>query len=87
MSDIGLEQMSSTPMMCDNQGTIALVKNPTLHSHMKHIDIQHHFIHEKIERGVIQMKYIPMQQMIVDVFTKALTLQSHDMNSFEKIWV
>jgi len=28
----------------DNQGCIALSKNPTHHSHTKHIDIQHHFI-------------------------------------------
>jgi len=32
----------------DNQGAIALAKNPVSHSHAKHIDLRHHFICEAI---------------------------------------
>jgi len=39
--------------------------------HIKHIDIWHHFIREKVEHGVIEMKYIPTQRMIAYVLTKA----------------
>ena len=34
--------------MCDNQGCIALAKNPTHNFRTKHIDVQHHFIIEKL---------------------------------------
>ncbi len=44
MADVGLVQVGATTIMCDNQGCIALAKNPTHHSRTKHIDIQHHFI-------------------------------------------
>jgi hypothetical protein len=44
MADVGLVQDGATSIMCDNQGCIALAKNPTHYSHTKHIDIQHHFI-------------------------------------------
>ncbi len=44
MADVGLVQVGATTIMCDNQGCIALAKNPTHHSCTKHIDIQHHFI-------------------------------------------
>jgi len=72
MSDIGLEQMTNTPIICDNQGAIALVKNPTNHLRMMHIDIPYHFIRENVQHGVIGMKYMPTQRMIDVVLKKAL---------------
>ena len=59
-------------IMCDNQGCIALAKNPKHHSRTKHIDVQHHFICEKVEEEVIELRYCPTQEMVADVLTKAL---------------
>ena len=78
MSDVGLEQEKSTPIMCDNQGAIALVKNPTHHARSKHIDIQHHFVREKVESDVIALQYIPTERMVADVLTKALAKPRHE---------
>ncbi len=41
MADVGLVQNGATNIMCDNQGCIALAKNPTHHSRTKHINIHH----------------------------------------------
>ena len=49
LADVGYVQEGPTSIMYDNQGCIALAKNPTHHSHTKHIDIQHHFIKKKLE--------------------------------------
>ncbi|KAG2758352.1 hypothetical protein Pcac1_g29503 [Phytophthora cactorum] len=35
----------------DNQGSIALAKNPEFHKRTKHIDIRYHFVREKVEDG------------------------------------
>jgi hypothetical protein len=78
MSDVGLEQKKATLIMCDNQGAIALMKNPIHHSRSKHIDIQHHFIREKVEVEVIEMKYISTERMVADVLTKALAKPRHE---------
>jgi len=64
--------------MCDNQGAIALVKNPTHHSHSKPIDIQHHFIHEKVECDIVEMKYLATEHMVVDMLTKAFGKPRHE---------
>jgi hypothetical protein len=69
MVDVGLVQDGATSIMCDNQGCIALAKNPTHHFHTKHIDIQHHFIREKLESGEIGLKYCPTQDMVADELT------------------
>ncbi len=77
MADVGLVQNGATNIMCDNQGYIALAKNPTHHSRTKHIDIQHHFIREKLESEEIGLKYCPSQDMVAGVLTKALAKERH----------
>lgn len=59
-------------ILCDNQGAIALAKNPTNHKGSKHIETQHHFVREKVERGEVQLEYIPTDEMVADGLTKPL---------------
>ena len=56
----------------DNQGAIALAKNPEFHVRTKHIDIQYHFIREHIDNQNIVLTYCPTADMTADIFTKAL---------------
>ena len=57
---------------CDNQGVIALVKDNKFHSCMKHINLQYHFIWEAVEDNKITISYIPTDQNVSDILTKAL---------------
>lgn len=66
------EQPQATIIYCDNQGAIALAKNPQFHARTKHIDIQHHFVREKVAEGKVQLSYIPTDKQIADGLTKAL---------------
>ena len=54
MADVCYMLDGATTIKCDNQGCIALAKNPKHHSHTKHIDMRHHFIREAIENKVIE---------------------------------
>nr|GEZ99267.1 copia protein [Tanacetum cinerariifolium] len=60
------------PLYCDNHSAIALCCNNVLHSRSKHIDIQHHFIREQVEKGVVKLYFVTTDYQIVDIFTKAL---------------
>ena len=53
----------------DNQGAIALVKNPIKHMKSKHIDIRYHFVREFYQQDRIQLEYIPSNDNYADVFT------------------
>ena len=77
MADVGCTQDGPTTVMCDNQGSMPLAKNPTHHSRTKHIDVQHHFIREKLELAVIRLNYCPTEHMIADVLTKTLAKDRH----------
>ena len=52
LADVGHVQERPTTIICDNQGCIVLAKNLKHHSHTKHIDVQHHFIREKLKTKI-----------------------------------
>jgi hypothetical protein len=62
----------------DNQGSIALAKNPTFHARTKHIDIQYHFIRHHIEAENIFLQYCPTEDMTADPLTKGLARPAHE---------
>ena len=66
------KQRTATTVFEDNQSCIALAKNPVYHARSKHIDIQHHFIREKVECGDIKVVYMPTEEMVADALTKPL---------------
>ena len=70
---------TKTPvLMQDNQGTIALAKNPIAHARTKHIDIRHYFMKSSVMDGSVTLKYCETQEMTADMMTKYLTKQSHE---------
>ena len=70
--DLQINCSSPTTINEDNQGTIAMSKNPVLHKCTKHSDIKFHFVREKIQDRTIELKYCPTHEMVADIFTKPL---------------
>ena len=48
-------------------------QNSEFHQRTKHIDIQWHWIRERVEEGSITFNYVPTTEMVADVLTKALS--------------
>lgn len=67
------QQKSTIKIMCDNQSAIDLGESEAFRPRTKHIDIRFHHIREKIERGVIELEYIPTEKMVADSLTKAVS--------------
>ena len=51
---------------------LSLAKDNKFHARTKHIDLRYHFIHEVVKDGKIQVKYIPTDDNVSDIFTKPL---------------
>ena len=72
LKDLNYCAKIATMIFQDNQGCIALAKNPVYHSRTKHIDIKFHFLREKVASAVIALEFKPTAEMVADGFTKAL---------------
>jgi len=72
--DLGARGHSSelSNIYIDNQGAIALARNPEFHARTKHIDIQYHFVRQHVESKKIHLAYCRTSEMTADIFTKAL---------------
>ncbi len=57
----------------DNQGAIALSKDPVSRQRSKHIDIRDHFVFSALSDGKITIEYCPTEDMVADVMTKPMT--------------
>ena len=60
----------------DSQSALNLVENPVDHNRTKHIDIRYHFVRERFAAGVIDVIYIPRDDNVADLMTKAVSKQS-----------
>ena len=72
LAELNYTQECPTTLFEDNQSAIALARNPVHHARSKHIDIQHHFVREKIESKEIEISYMATDEMIADALTKPL---------------
>ncbi len=62
----------------DNQSTITFAKNPIQSERTKHIEVRHHYIRQKVAEGKIEVKYMPTEEQIADIFTKSLCRVKHE---------
>ena len=72
--ELGLTHLRLDPTIIylDNHGAMELAKELHHHNWTKHIDIQHHFVHERVEDGTYKIVHCPTGQMLADILTKPL---------------
>ena len=75
-----LKMGSSSPMKlyCENKAVISIAHNPILHDFTKHVEVDKHFIKEKIDNRVVYMTYISIEKQVASVFTKRIYKRQFD---------
>jgi len=58
---------------CDNVSALALASNPVYHARTKHIEVDYHFVREKVLNKDISISFISIADQIADIFTKGLS--------------
>lgn len=70
-----LRVKTTTPnLWCDNLGATYLSANPVFHALTKHVEVDLHFVREKVAQGKLSVQFISTQDQIADVFTKPLAV-------------
>lgn len=63
--------LPNPPMIhCDNMSAIALSANPVLHSRIKHLDTDYHFVRERVQKKDLEVVYIPIDEQTTYLLTK-----------------
>ncbi|CAH9100104.1 unnamed protein product, partial [Cuscuta epithymum] len=61
-------------LFCDNISTSYLTANPVQHARSKHIQIDYHFVRERVAHGPhgdLVVKYVHTHLQLADIFTKS----------------
>ena len=69
-----LLKLHSTPLRCtlvyyDNISAVYLSTNPVQHQRTKHVEIDLHFVREKVVIGQVRVLHVPTTSQFVDIFT------------------
>ena len=57
---------------CDNISAVCMSSNTVQHQRTKHIEIDLHFVREKVAMGAVRVLHVPTTSQFADVFTKGL---------------
>jgi len=74
LEKLGHSQGKCTTVLCDNNSTIKLSKNPIMHGRSKHIDVRFYFLRDLTREGVVELKHCGTQEQVADIMTKPLKL-------------
>ena len=72
LRDLGIFLSTPPLLWCDNVSALAIASNPVFHARTKHIEVDYHFVHEKVLRKNLMVKFISSTDQLVDIFTKGL---------------
>jgi hypothetical protein len=71
-------------LYCDNKVAIDISHNPVQHDRTKHIEVDNHFIKEKLDSHIISLPFIRSVEQVANILTKAVASKSFEEN-LEKI--
>jgi hypothetical protein len=75
LREIGVQGPTQAKLWCDNFGAKYLSSNLVFHGRTKHIEVDYHFIKERVARKLLQIDFISSGDQIADDFTKPISVR------------
>jgi histone deacetylase 1/2 len=75
LREIGVKQPRTTCLWFDNLGATYLSANPVFHARTKHIEVDFHFVRERVSNRQLEVRFIPSGDQVADGFTKPLPVK------------
>jgi hypothetical protein len=72
LQELHLPTSAPITLLCDNLSTTYMASNPVFHARTKHIELDYHFIRERILSRSHRVQFVPSPDQLADIFTKGL---------------
>jgi hypothetical protein len=73
--ELGIQTPRAAKLWCDNIGAKYLSANPVFHARTKHIEVDYHFVRERVLRNLLDIEYVSTKDQVADGFTKPLSVR------------
>jgi hypothetical protein len=75
LQELRVPHSRNARLWCDNMGAKYLASNPIFHGRMKHMEVDYHFIRDRVVKKLLDIRFISTDDQVADGFTKALPQQ------------
>lgn len=72
LRELGISQPRPPSLWCDNIGATYLSANPIFHRQTKHVEVDYHFVRERVASRQLEVRFISSKDQIADIMTKPL---------------
>jgi histone deacetylase 1/2 len=73
LRELNVPQPRAPVLWCDNLGATYLTANPMFHARTKHIEVDFHFVREKVAQGALDVRFVSSADQVADAFTMPST--------------
>ena len=77
LSEVQVPSILPISVKSDSLAAIYIAKNPVFHERTKHIELDYHYVREKLLEGLISLSYTKTTEQLADIFTKPLPGLQH----------
>jgi histone deacetylase 1/2 len=81
LGELGVTLKQKPCLWCDNLSATYLLANPILHARTKHIEIDFHFVRQRVANKLLDIKFILSKDQVADGFTKLFLLRTYLLSS------
>jgi histone deacetylase 1/2 len=74
LTELRVQHPPAARLWCDNIGATYMTANPVFHARTKHIEIDFHFVRERVAQKLLEVRHVSTHDQVADGFTKSLPL-------------
>ena len=75
LKELRIKSPPAARLWCDNIGAKYLSANPVFHARTKHIEVDYHFVRERVFQKLLEIDFVSSRDQVADGFTKALSVR------------
>jgi hypothetical protein len=67
LKELQVQSPQAARLWCDNMGAKYLSVNPVFHARMKHIEVDYHFVRDRVLKKLLKIDFISSKDQVADV--------------------